>query len=714
MRAWVLILLFMVLAVSPGFAVAQCTYTGTGDWVINTSETCADDIVDLNGNLIVENIGNLTLDNVTLRVNATSNGGIRIENNGSLYIADSEINSSSGFAYLFWVNPGSNFSLEDSHVHKVGYSSTDLGRSGLYILSSNSKINGSVMTNNYMGAVLKDTSGCLVNNSVFGYNVLYDLFLLSSENVLITNTNYNTLVRNWYLDVKVVDTGGSPVQNAGVVITDVYNSVLYSGNTPSSGSIPTQIVKETFENKSGSDRNYNPYRINVTKSGYLGNVTYVNVTGDLLKNMVNREVNITQNVSIAITVKSPGNNSVYLKSDLVNDTLLGLEVETNVNASYCDYMIDSIVGSLSEINPRNFKKYLNVSAFTNGGYAITFLCGDNATENTIKVLFSLYPKRECLMDGDCADDEECGGDYECVKLSCTCGYASNHQCVYYECCADNACEETEFCDTVQHICKNVQCDCGVVRNHQCVFPYSDYCCENAHCDENQTCDIINHKCVTQILSVYVPESIIQGETIKVYVRDQNNDSVAGAKVTVTYSDSGNMYIFSTNTQGLAEIPINESGNVQISARKQNYFTGATSFEVTPAFDWFLFSMIFVVIFVAILVPVLLFKKRGLFKLGSLIGPLKLEKTTSGRLAMLIIKNKTGGILKLLSVVDHVPKGGFIRCNLTPQIETVNQTTDRLRWTVLELRPKEEVVIEYEARGFYKGFLVEFGGKRYEG
>jgi len=96
------------------------------------------------------------------------------------------------------------------------------------------------------------------------------------------------------------------------------------------------------------------------------------------------------------------------------------------------------------------------------------------------------------------------------------------------------------------------------------------------------------------------------------------------------------------------------------------------------------------------------------------GPLKLEKQIGGGMAMLRIKNKTDNTIRLLSVLDSVPRGSFIRCSITPEIEEMGSTADRLRWTILQLRPKEEIVIEYEARGFCKGFSVETQGKRYQG
>ncbi|NIP39992.1 MAG: hypothetical protein GTN39_00555 [Candidatus Aenigmarchaeota archaeon] len=722
MRVWIFILAFLILVFTSNPAGAQsCSYTGAGDWVINATDVCADEVVNLNGNLLVESSGNLTLDNVTLMVNSTSDGSLRIENNGSLQAVNSGINSSSGFSYLFITNSGADLLLRDSGVSGVGFSSTDRWRNGLYIGSDNSEISGSTITGNYMGVVLEDIAGCTIRDSVFDTNQLYDLYLLSSENVAITNTNYTTLVRNWYLNVKVVDNQSYGVEGAYVVITDVYGSGIYSGNSLLDGSVPAQSVREILENKAGIDIVYNPYTINASKSGYYGNESSVNVTGDVSFEIVIEPENVTSNVTnistLVITVRSPPNGSVYYKPDLVNGSFIKLEVETNINVSSCDYMLDSIVaGSLSETSPENFRAYHDVSDFTEGEYVATFLCGIDATENTTQTTFFVYPERECTSDLDCDYDEKCASDFTCEVLSCGCGYPSNHQCVSYECCEDDVCQTDEVCDLSDHTCEEVQCECGVARNHKCVFPYPDYCCTKAHCRVNQTCDVIDHRCVTQVLQVQAPESVLYGEWVRVYVGDQDNNSVSGASVIVTYSDSGNIYIFSTNVHGIADVLINESGNVQISARKADYFAGFTLVDVAPTFDWVLFSVIFGVIFVVILLPILL-KKGDLLRLarfGGLGRPLKLEKTTSGKVAMLRIKNKTSENLKLLTVVDTVPSGAFIRCNLMPEIETIDRTTDRLKWTVLELKPKEEIDIEYEASGFYKGFAVEFGGKRYEG
>lgn len=778
MRFWVLILVLFISVVFPTLASAQCNPPAMGDWVVNDSVVCSSRFITLTGNLIINGTGNLTLQDSTLQFNSSSDGEYGIMVNTSLYVLWSTIESNNTHSYTFVSNPGAILEIHNSHIHDCGYNDPDMARRGIYVNSDGVHITKTNFSNNFYAIILDGSYSLIDNNSITwnaggllvlggsnnvtnnfisknglhgihvsgadntrisgnmildndqgtsGHGIYllgtrhaslvdnivnrskdYDIYMLSAKDTLLANTNYTKLWKGWYLNVTVVDEDGSPVEGADVTIKNNFTMTVFTGSTDSQGRVSTP-KEEKIENAT-EILYFSPYKINASREG-VWNSTSVGLTDDVNVKVVLGNVS---NVSaFLITVESPENNSVYFSVDLINDSLLPLGVESNMNLSSCDYMLDSVsLGSLSEVNKKKFSGYLNVSDLSGGEHEITFICQTDSVEKTSKVIFSVYPERECLDDSYCGDDEECSSDYKCVKLSCGCGYASNHKCVEYECCEDKDCRDDEYCDISSHMCEEVSCDCGVAQNHMCVFPYPDYCCENSHCNANETCDVINHKCVAQLLYVYVPGRITQGETIKVYVRDQNNNSVSGATVTITYSDSGNMYLFSTNSQGVAEVPINESGNVQISARKSNYFTGFQTAKVTPSFNWLLFSIIFVVLFIAIFIPLLLLKNRMSLKFWG--GPLKMEKTVSGRLAMLRVKNNTKETLKLLNIVDHVPRGAFVRCNVTPEIETTDSSTDRLKWTILELGPKEEIVIEYEARGFYKGFSVEHGGKRYNG
>nr|MDO8081813.1 hypothetical protein [Candidatus Freyarchaeota archaeon] len=83
------------------------------DTIISTTNTTINKEIILNGNLTIADGGILTLTNVTLRVNCTTNGEHRIEvqNNGTLYINGSSIITAldPSYSFLFWVQSGSTF-----------------------------------------------------------------------------------------------------------------------------------------------------------------------------------------------------------------------------------------------------------------------------------------------------------------------------------------------------------------------------------------------------------------------------------------------------------------------------------------------------------------------------------------------------------------------------------------------------------------------------
>jgi parallel beta-helix repeat protein len=663
----------------------------------------------IRGNLIRDMPGGMYVkgENLIIEHNVIENTSVVLS--GPMHVNNSLINNNT-FVNNTGGSYGFEFSGKGNNITNNRITSNDYNSGiGLYDSENTRIIGNAVLGNADMGLSLIRTKNTLVKDSTFNLSGSYDVYMLSAEGTTFNNTAYEKLVRKWRMDVRAVDGESDPVSGANVVIKNRFANTLFSGSTNSQGRISQQTPEERIENRSGVFI-FNPYTIDVSRSGYVSNSTAMNVTGDVSMDIVIEALNVS---GFVINVVSPENNSVHFKTDLVEGVLLPLEVESDVNLSSCNYTLETILeGSLSRTASNRFGGFLNVSGFTGGEYEMTFVCSTNTTENSTKVNFFVYPARECTSDLDCGDSEECTSNYECVEISCTCGYASNHECVYYECCDDGACEDDEFCDTGTNQCTDVECDCGVPGNHRCVFPYPGYCCENSHCDQNQSCDVINHKCVTQILHIFISGVIAQGEEIRVYVKDQNNRSIADASVAVTYAESGNLYLFSTGSSGFADIYLNESGNTQVSARKANYFTGSVSLKVPAAFNWVIFSVIFIVIFLAILVPVLL-KTRHVFGLIRLGSPLNLEKTRSGEFAMLRIRNNSGDVLKLLKVVDYVPRGSFVRCNITPEIETMDSATDRLSWMILELRPKEEVTIEYQSEGFYKGFSVESGGKRYE-
>ncbi|MBA3044196.1 hypothetical protein FP804_03565, partial [archaeon] len=113
-----------------------------------------DTVITLNGNLTINETGSLTLDNVTLIMNCTTNGTyhIEVQPGGEMYILNnSNITSANEYRYLFLVKNDSTFEMRDSELSECGYMYGSLEKNGLYIKANNVTIKNSTITNNYQG-----------------------------------------------------------------------------------------------------------------------------------------------------------------------------------------------------------------------------------------------------------------------------------------------------------------------------------------------------------------------------------------------------------------------------------------------------------------------------------------------------------------------------------------------------------------------------------
>jgi parallel beta-helix repeat protein len=615
------------------------------------------------------------------------------------------------------VNNTANF-LISGRINEVSKNLIFSNKYGLVITNGeNITISNNTITDNKNhGLFLNLTKNVQIYDNLINKSEYYDIYMLSAVNTSFFNTNYTSLVKKWILDIEVVDENNEAVGDANVTIQNNLTQIVFSGLTDGDGKIPIQSLSEFEKNMSG-DFSFNPHTIKIKKGGYKENITRFNLTGDTyLKILIKKEIPEDELI-FNFTIISPLNET-YLKYNLTNGSLLLLKVISEKNMSWCNYSFGlepTEFYALNAINNKTFQAYINVTIMQ-GVFRLNFICNSsyNVT-NTSSVYFTLYPTYECLTNYECASDEKCEA-HKCKKLQCECGEAVNHQCVYYECCYDNNCNSTSKCNTNTHKCEPVSCACPErIINHNCDIPVG-YCCNDNLCGVNQTC--INHQCVNRSLSFELPERISVGENITIMVFDQNNNPVNSARIIVKYLDQVNedneMIIeeYYTESDGYATIPIKYSGRVEFVARKEGYYLSAKTIEVREPFNIF-FALEVIVLFLAcvgIVVSLLTLKRKG-FRLGER-GPLKLEKTVSGDLVFLRIKNKTRKRLEEIIVHDLVPKGSFIGSKIMPKIEAFDTRDDILTWELLQLLPKEEVVIEYRTRYAHKGFWVVFEGKEY--
>lgn len=114
-----LFLLIFIVWPSVGFSGPP---PAEGDWIINDVTIMESQTIILNGNLIVQPAGRLTLNDVTLTLNSSYDGqyGIVVNQDGAMFINNSVVASENQLhTYNFAVH-GSSFEMKNSELHHCG------------------------------------------------------------------------------------------------------------------------------------------------------------------------------------------------------------------------------------------------------------------------------------------------------------------------------------------------------------------------------------------------------------------------------------------------------------------------------------------------------------------------------------------------------------------------------------------------------------------
>ncbi|UCB61091.1 MAG: right-handed parallel beta-helix repeat-containing protein, partial [Candidatus Bathyarchaeota archaeon] len=158
-----LALIFASRPISPVFSSPPAS----GHWIVAGTESYYDEIIVLNGNLVVEDGGNLTLRKVVLKMNCTYNGqfNITVAYGGRFYVLEDSVITSAdpdkkiGF---FLVAPLSTFRMINSELHNCG--SDELNLSGLILDSDDAIVDNSLLSHNVWG-ILASVDGVVIRNN---------------------------------------------------------------------------------------------------------------------------------------------------------------------------------------------------------------------------------------------------------------------------------------------------------------------------------------------------------------------------------------------------------------------------------------------------------------------------------------------------------------------------------------------------------------------
>ena len=183
----------------------------SGDWIVTGTESYSDQTIVLNGNLIVENGGNLTFRKVTLKMNCTYDAQYRIEvrGGGKFYVLDGSVITAVDHEkeFLFDVHGGTIFRMNSSELHECGIED---GGSGLSIsYGEEVVIENSLLSNNWYAITCSNCNPVIRNN-----NISWNKF----EAVLLDHSNGT-------IEANHIENNGAGIRG------DNYCSPVVRGNT---------------------------------------------------------------------------------------------------------------------------------------------------------------------------------------------------------------------------------------------------------------------------------------------------------------------------------------------------------------------------------------------------------------------------------------------------------------------------------------------------
>lgn len=337
------------------------------NWIVNTTEVIRDETIILNGNLTIQQTGNLTMINTTLIINCTKPGEHKVEvNGGIMLILNSTIKAyNTSNNYIFQVKKGSNFILINSKINNCGVLKQDY--TGLHILADNVTIINSKFSNNLDSLIIINVTNIVIRNSLFKDNFVA-MRIHDSKNIEIINCTF----KNNISGLLVGYSKNMVIKNCIIESNTISNYVGYGMHIVVSKNV--LIENCTIKNNLWEGLLWGEsYNVTIRNNKFIndGIILYgFNLTNYLSLKVVNNTVNGKPiGYFVNITDKEIENPNKYAQIFLINSRNITIN---GFNAS------DTVVGI--QLCFANNTKILN-SNFINNTKGIKFIATNNVLVN---------------------------------------------------------------------------------------------------------------------------------------------------------------------------------------------------------------------------------------------------------------------------------------------------------------------------------------------
>ncbi len=230
-------------------------------------------------------------------------------------------------------------------------------------------------------------------------------------------------------------------------------------------------------------------------------------------------LNLLGDPELPIWTSEPRNFTVFMPQWIIKNHELIINVKDN-NLSLSDARV-CLMQDIPIVRKTNISGEVKFVLNGSGNFSVTI-----TKPNFLPYETSLWVY-DCANDLDCSENESCKNQY-CEEISCECGYISKHRCISYECCSNDDCKPNQIC--------------------------------------------VNHTCVEQKLKITViteHEYAVVNEILSIKIRDENENPVQDAKITITYED-GIQFNYTSDVNGQVEIIAEKAGVLNLDVEKTGY------------------------------------------------------------------------------------------------------------------------------------------------